>query len=184
MLTLFDALAELLTGGWQQAACSAEWPRSACHERFYEASGSVDLMRLRGLMQRRENGALIERMGDAGIELHINADRGPRECSGRVVTIAPDRAEDDPILRDRACVMTPRSGHVDRVAVHSYFRHRKREVCADPHYYDGGTSVVRLRPALLFPGLGYRIAVNGIFTVTMDTADTSRADGGGGGGGW
>jgi hypothetical protein len=54
-------------------------------ERFYETSGSVDATRLRGVMQRRENGALIERMGSAGIELHINSDRGPRERSGRVI---------------------------------------------------------------------------------------------------
>ena len=45
-------------------------------------SRSVDLMCLRGMMQRCEDGALIKRMGDTGIELHINADRGPRECSG------------------------------------------------------------------------------------------------------
>lgn len=81
-VALFDAPAVLLTGGWQQAGCSANWPRTACHEGFYEASGSADLMRLRSMMQRRENGALIERMGDTGIELHINTDRGPRECPG------------------------------------------------------------------------------------------------------
>ena len=80
----------------------------------------------RGAMESRKNGALIERMESAGIELRINANCGSRECSGRVVTIAPDRAEDDPASRDIALIAAPRSGHVDRVAVHARIRQGRR----------------------------------------------------------
>ena len=106
-------------------------------ERFYETSSSVDATRLRGAMQRRENGALIERMGSAGIELHINSDRGPRERSGRVVTFASDRAEDDPVSRDLALVAAPRARHVDRIAIHA------RSRCAVPRQFAAVIWLVR-----------------------------------------
>jgi len=85
-------------------------------------SGSVDASRLRGVLQRRENGALIERMGSAGIELHKDSDRRACEGSGRSVTVAPDRAEHDPVSRDRVLVEAPRSVHIDLVAVHARSR--------------------------------------------------------------
>jgi hypothetical protein len=85
-------------------------------------SGTMDASRMRGAMQRRENGALIERVRSAEIELRINSDRGPRECACRVISVALDRAEDYPVSWGCVLIAAPRSGHVDRVAVHARIR--------------------------------------------------------------